>query len=128
MPLVFKKSIVFKRSLIALLAVVALFFGRNIYCQMRWNGDVGISSSLYEKGEYDQAISVAREMLTIDPHMAETHAFLSRCYFKKGDRLTAQREINLALNMDPGVANHHHGYLVALNQRSHIPLQPAPRR
>lgn len=53
------------------------------------------------KSAYDRAIALAREAIAVNPNDARAYATAASCLAKKGDLVTAENEMRLALKADP---------------------------
>jgi tetratricopeptide (TPR) repeat protein len=52
-------------------------------------------------GTPDQAVTTARQIVTLAPQDAEAHLWLGRAYLRSGDRGGAERELSEAVRLDP---------------------------
>jgi adenylate cyclase len=62
---------------------------------------MGISEDILPRGSSEQAEALVRRALTLDPSLAEAHAELAVALFSRGDYKGFERELALALEMDP---------------------------
>jgi tetratricopeptide (TPR) repeat protein len=58
-------------------------------------------------GTVDQAVTTARQIVSLAPTDAEAHVWLGRAYLRSGDRGGAERELNEAVRLDPQSAAAH---------------------
>lgn len=66
------------------------------------------------EGRADAAIEVLRQLLTLDPDLAEAHALLAICLYGKRRLAAAEREAGIALGLAPDLPWAHHAMGLSL--------------
>jgi protein O-GlcNAc transferase len=73
----------------------------------------------YRNDKTDEALKVCREVLDMEPHLADAHRLLGKIHYSRGEHHQAEREFKMTLESAPGCQESYAylGYLYSVSQR-----------